>query len=259
MLTATFLHASGVGPATERRIWEQSILHWEDFLSGHERVKLSPVQHATLLDTIPKSLESLQAHDHRFFADVVPPKEHWRAYDVFGHRAAFVDIETTGMGTDDPITVIGLYNGREMKHFVRDHNMQDFADEVRQYSMLVTFFGTVFDLPRIKGRFPSLRLDQLHVDLCFSMRRLGMKGGLKCVEEMLGLERSQETKGLSGWDAVRLWYEYQRGSEEALQLLLRYNEEDVVHLKALMDYTYDALRKRCIESVGCWNADRPGG
>jgi len=245
MLTATFIHASGVGPATERRIWESGIAHWEDFLSAHENVKLSVVQRAVLLDTIPASVERLKEGDYGFFSKMLPAKEHWRAYDEFGHSVAYVDIETTGMGCEDSITVIGLYDGREMKQFVRNFNMQDFANEVERYSMLVTFFGTAFDLPRIRERFPYLHLDQLHVDLCFAMRRLGLTGGLKRIEEQLGLSRSPETKGLDGWDAVRLWYEFQKGSQEALHLLLKYNEEDVIHLKTLMDYAYTALRRRC--------------
>ena len=155
------------------------------------------------------------------------------------------------MGFDDRITVIGLYDGREMKSFVRGFNLEDFEMEVERYPMLVTFFGTTFDLPRIRQHFRGLRLDQIHVDLCFAMRRLGLTGGLKRVEETLGLGRTQETKGLSGFDAVRLWWEFEnKGNHEALRLLLKYNEEDVVHLKTLMDYTHAELRKRCMELPG---------
>lgn len=245
MLTATFIHASGVGPATERRIWGQGILHWQEFLAEPDRAQLSPTQRAICLQTAADSVERLRRGDYRYFAAALPAKEQWRAYDEFGDSAAFVDIETTGMGFEDDITVIGLYDGWEMKFFVKDRNMGDFPAEASRYAMLVTFFGTNFDLPRIRNLFPNVRLEQIHVDLCFALRRLGLTGGLKRIEDCLGFSRSPETRGLSGWDAVRLWREYERGSREALELLLRYNEEDVVHLKALMDHTYRALRARC--------------
>ena len=260
MLTSTFIHAQGVGLATERRIWEQGILHWREFLSDPDRVKLTASQRAILLDTVGTSVESLNGRDHLFFARYLPAKEHWRAYDEFGANAAFVDIETTGMGLESHITVIGLYDGREMKQFIRGINLEDFELEAERYPMLVTFFGTNFDLPRIRYHFRGLRLDQLHVDLCFAMRRLGLTGGLKRVEVALGLDRDPETKGLDGWDAVRLWWEYENGgSRDALQLLLKYNEEDVVHLKTLMDYTYAELRGRCLGAMesGEWGGGRP--
>jgi uncharacterized protein YprB with RNaseH-like and TPR domain len=61
-------------------------------------------------------------------------------------------------------------------------------------------------------------------------------GGLKRVEEQLGIERS--TKGIDGLEAMRLWqrFLYDR-DEKALQALLQYNREDVVnlyHLEALL-------------------------
>jgi uncharacterized protein len=85
------------------------------------------------------------------------------------------------------------------------------------------------------------------VDLCHALKRLGYRGGLKKIESEVGLLRSPETRGLSGWDAVRLWREYRYGSAEALELLLRYNREDVVNLQALMELAYDGLRRRAEE------------
>ena len=250
MLTSTFIHASGVGRSTEQRIWEQGIITWHDFLELHERVKLSEMQRSVLIDTVADSIERLEQRDYTYFANLLPANEHWRAFDEFGSSIAFVDIETTGNYGDDRITVIGLYNGRDLKQFVRDVNLEEFELEAEKYSMLATFFGTTFDLPRIRYEFRGMKLDQLHVDLCFALRRLGITGGLKRIEQTLGLRRSCVTQGLDGWDAVKLWQEYQRGSADALELLLSYNAEDVVNLKFLMDYAYNELKKRCFCRVG---------
>jgi uncharacterized protein YprB with RNaseH-like and TPR domain len=110
--------------------------------------------------------------------------------------------------------------------------------------MLVTFFGTGFDLPFIRRSFPYLKLGHLHVDLCYLLRRLGLRGGLKRIEIELGVERTPETDGLSGFDAVRLWSEYRRGSKDALDLLLLYNREDVINMKALLRHGCAEMLKR---------------
>lgn len=70
---------------------------------------------------------------------------------------------------------------------------------------LVTFFGSVFDIPYLCAKFPGLRLPPWHFDLCFAARRLALQGGLKHIEQTLGIERSESIRGLDGWDAVRLW------------------------------------------------------
>ena len=54
----------------------------------------------------------------------------------------------------------------------------------------------------------------------------------------MGILRSEATRGLDGWDAVRLWQAYLGGSQEALDLLVAYNAEDVRHLKPLMEFVY---------------------
>jgi uncharacterized protein YprB with RNaseH-like and TPR domain len=76
------------------------------------------------------------------------------------------------------------------------------------------------------------------------LKRIGYSGGLKRVETQLGLQRSERTRGLDGWDAVRLWNEYRRGSWEALSLLLQYNEEDVVNMRPLLEFGYRELHAR---------------
>jgi uncharacterized protein YprB with RNaseH-like and TPR domain len=57
-------------------------------------------------------------------------------------------------------------------------------------------------------------------------------GGLKVVEQKLDIAR--QTKGIDGWMAVRLWWDYVNNNDNvALATLLAYNREDVVNLKTL--------------------------
>ena len=130
-----------------------------------------------------------------------------------------------------------------MKTFIQGVNMDEFPAEIARYKMLVTFFGSGFDLPFIRRTFPDLRMDQLHVDLCHLLRRIGLTGGLKSIETKLGVKRIPETEGLSGFDAVRLWHQYRRGSQEALELLLLYNKEDVINMEALLRHGCSELLK----------------
>ncbi|OPY16132.1 MAG: hypothetical protein A4E23_01854 [Methanomethylovorans sp. PtaU1.Bin073] len=110
-----------------------------------------------------------------------------------------------------------------------------------KYKTLITFNGARFDLPFIKREFPEIEFDQLHIDLMYPLRRIGFSGGLKKVEQMLNISRSENTTGLSGFDAVRLWREYERGNQKSLETLLEYNREDIVNLKTIIDMVYDKL------------------
>lgn len=234
MLTSTFIHVSGIGPASERRIWETGAVTWSRFVEMYPELMVPAGRKALILPVVEESITRLENRDHAYFAKALAPKEHWRALSEFGDEIAYLDIETTGCNGYDTITVIGIYDGYEMHSFVQGINLQDFPAQIARYRTLVTFFGSGFDLPFIRRTFPDLKLDQLHVDLCPLFRRIGLSGGLKHIETVLGVRRIPETVGLDGMDAVRLWYEYKRGSREALDLLLLYNKEDVVNMKDLL-------------------------
>jgi uncharacterized protein YprB with RNaseH-like and TPR domain len=114
-----------------------------------------------------------------------------------------------------------------------------------RYDLLITFFGSAFDLPYLKATYPRLILDQPHIDLCFLAKRLGLRGGLKQIEPLAGIERSGSLRGLDGWDAVRLWNRWRYGHETAaLELLLAYNAADAMNLEPLAVFLYDQLVQR---------------
>jgi uncharacterized protein YprB with RNaseH-like and TPR domain len=244
MLTHTFCHIPGVGPATERKLWECGLLCWQDFLQAYPEIPLSPRKSEHIRDHLERSAAALQARDHRFFAEVLSSRDCWRAFPQFADSAVYLDIETTGLGEPAEITMIGLYDGDIYRPYIKGQNLADFAHDIAAFSLIITYFGTAFDLPFILRRFPTLRLPQIHIDLCYPLRRLGYTGGLKNIEEQLGIQRSEDTHGLSGFDAVRLWREYERGNARSLDLLVRYNQEDVVNLHNLMHIAYAKLIER---------------
>lgn len=247
VLERSFIHSHGIGAASERRLWAQGADSWSTFLANPTEFKVQKARLPLLMDTVSRSPHALDRGDHRFFETRLPKREHWRAWPAFPGRVAYLDIETDG-GTDfDNITVIGWYDGREMRQFVRGENLLDFAEAVEDAAVLVTYFGGGFDIPVLRNAFPRLRFDQIHLDLCPTLRRLGYKGGLKGVEYQLGITRSPETVGLNGWDAVRLWREWRWGSREALDRLLAYNREDVMNMVPLARIAYEGLSQRLTE------------
>ncbi|MBC8074793.1 MAG: ribonuclease H-like domain-containing protein [Chloroflexales bacterium] len=145
---------------------------------------------------------------------------------------AYLDIETT---YKQAISIIGIYRPdvgtvQLMGGGVSDINLYRALEGV---STLVTFNGTCFDLPVIRKRLLSdLKSEYEHCDLMYVCRRRGLRGGLKKIEEQLGIGR--DTAGISGWDAPRLWHRYEYYNDHAaLDTLLHYNREDVVNLALL--------------------------
>jgi hypothetical protein len=246
MLSSTFIHAPGIGATTEQGLWKQGALTWSHLLETPDSFKVPLSRRAGLIKTVEASVEMLQNRRVDYFAGLLPSREHWRGVRDFP-KIGFLDIETDGGMSGDSITLIGLGDGFDVKIYVKDVDLPAFAYECQEYDGFVTFFGGGFDLPMLQRRFPVLQnvfSDRLHVDLCPLLRRLGYKGGLKSIERQLKINRVPETDGLSGLDAVRLWDIYRRGrtgSDEAFQLLLAYNREDVVNMKLLLDFAFPKL------------------
>jgi uncharacterized protein len=156
----------------------------------------------------------------------------WSALVEAQSVRAYLDIETA---FDGSVTVVGIYRAGEgtiqlVGGGVNDVRLYEALDGV---SSLVTFNGTCFDLPVLRKRlFADLKREYEHCDLMYVCRRRGLRGGLKLIEQRLGIARA--TAGVSGWDAPRLWQRYEtQGDEAALKLLLHYNWEDVVNLARL--------------------------
>lgn len=235
MLRRTFLHLPGVGETTERVWWSRGLSNWEAALAAPCKEPQRVV--------LKQSVQAFAAENWAWFDRAIGNVHKWRAWGELSDRALFVDVETNGGYGPEAITVIGTFDGREARAFLADENFQDAVDHLESYPLFVTFNGVFFDVPLIRARFMHRLRNHLHLDLRFPLHRLGMKGGLKRIEQQLGLTRSEDTKGLDGWDAVRLWREWQRGSCEARALLLAYNAEDVRNLLPLAEWVYAGMRE----------------
>ncbi|MBI2853055.1 MAG: ribonuclease H-like domain-containing protein [Chloroflexi bacterium] len=154
---------------------------------------------------------------------------------------AYLDIETTGLSWfNSEITVVGLYlvtgkRGRLVQMVGDNVNRNSLLSLVNGADAIYTYNGARFDLPFIDA---SLGIDLaslfVHRDLMYDCWKCNLYGGFKAVEQELGIPR--HLKGINGFDAVLLWQEYRhRGDQKALKLLLDYNREDVVNLKALKE------------------------
>lgn len=158
---------------------------------------------------------------------------------------AYLDIETTGLSCRYcDITVIGIYLvGGKKPRFVqlvgREINISNLLEAVDGVSTIYTYNGSRFDLPFINGSL-GVDLESIasHHDLMYDCWKCNLKGGFKAVEEQLGIPR--KLKGIDGWDAVLLWRKYlEYNDDDALDLLLKYNREDVINLKALRERLAD--------------------
>ncbi|MFZ5448675.1 MAG: ribonuclease H-like domain-containing protein [Thermodesulfobacteriota bacterium] len=247
MLKRTFIHLPGVGHRGEAHFWRQGLTTWEDFLASRRIRGLSQPRLEWLKGELTESLNRVE--DAAYFAARLQAGEHWRLFNHFRPRTAYLDIETTG--TTWPgllVTVVGLYDGENMRQFVQGYNLRKFPEVISEFDLLVTFNGTQFDLPVLRAYFPELCLPPAHVDLRFLLARLGYKGGLKRIEPRFGIHRPEAVNGMDGYMAVLLWERYQRGDKGALDLLLKYNREDVVNLEVLMDAAFRMSRERLIPS-----------
>ncbi|MEW6722256.1 MAG: ribonuclease H-like domain-containing protein [Candidatus Micrarchaeota archaeon] len=241
MLDGTFIHLPDYGPRRERRLWECGVTSWEEFL---DRFGASPY-HKSLCARVASSRYALRLSDSSFFSSALPSGESWRAFPHFP-KIAYLDIETTGLAPEtDYVTVIGVFDGEKAHSFVHGQNLDEFAPFLKRFDAVVTFNGSMFDLPFIRKKMKGTWLPPLHIDLRFVLQSIGVRGGLKKIEEKFGYEREDDLKGMTGYDAVKLWQAYvKRNDKDALDKLVRYNSADISNLKKLMEWAYNEKRLR---------------
>jgi uncharacterized protein YprB with RNaseH-like and TPR domain len=152
---------------------------------------------------------------------------------------AYIDIETTGLSRRNAeLTVVGiaLEKGRQcrvIQLLEANLSVEKLLAALRGVDEIYSYNGSRFDLPFIAAKLDvDLKGCFKHTDLMYDCWRSKLKGGLKAVECQLGIER--HLKGIDGFMAVKLWYEYVNNHDQrALATLLEYNREDVVNLQVL--------------------------
>ncbi|MFW5704870.1 MAG: ribonuclease H-like domain-containing protein [Nanoarchaeota archaeon] len=154
-------------------------------------------------------------------------------------KIGYIDIETTGLSRDyHEITVIGIYDEEGPRTYINGVDMHDALPHLEQFDIVVTFNGKCFDIPFVQT-ISGKEYDFIHLDLRYLLKELGLAGGLKKIEKALGISRAEEVADVDGREAVRLWHQYKKGDYMALDKLLKYNREDIINLKILLNYYLD--------------------
>lgn len=242
MLRNSFCHVPGIGEVFERRLWSLGFDSWDSVVNDSGRKRFLQ-RFASLDHHLRRSFCELQDGNSSFFSDGLPGDEHWRMFPEFRDSIAYVDIETAGVGSSaNTITTIAVYDGRDIRCYVRGRNLKEFAEDIMRYRLIVTYNGKCFDIPVIEKTF-GIHIGAAHIDLRYVLNSLGYLGGLKTCEKQFGIDRG-ELNGVDGFYAVLLWNEYVRKREErVLETLLAYNIEDVVNLETLMIGAYNQKLK----------------
>jgi predicted nuclease with RNAse H fold/uncharacterized protein YprB with RNaseH-like and TPR domain/dephospho-CoA kinase len=151
-------------------------------------------------------------------------------------RVVFLDVETTGLSWYyDDITVVGwMCGGRYDFHIAGEHPMR-LAGALHRATALVTFNGTLFDLRFLRKAFGTLTVPPVHIDLRYFARRVGLSGGQKAIEKLLGLPQRTNLESFDGGEAVLAWHRYLRGDESSLRKLIEYNRYDVLGMCGILD------------------------
>lgn len=247
MLRATFLHLPGVGPVTEADLWQSGFRDWQDLLERPASLGVSATTRSRIARELAASERALRDRDAGWFARRLPNREHWRLYPAFAAETAYLDIETTGLSPYGGIvTVVTVHGGGATRTFVAGDDLEELPAYLGRYQVLVTFNGSRFDVPFLLASFPQLLVPPAHIDLRFLLYRIGHAGGLKRIEQRLGIGDRSGVEGIDGLEAVRLWQEYRRGSASALDRLVRYNRADTVNLEPLLHFTTTELSRRLL-------------
>ena len=159
--------------------------------------------------------------------------------DLQNHRITVIGIRVVDAGADAFLQLVGeeatranLMAALEGARLIVTFNGRSIPDKMKGY------IG--FDFPVIAAQL-GVVLDQEfgHRDLCPECWKQGLYGGLKAVEQRLGLER--QLPGKDGKWADLTWRSYQKTKDQRLlDELLAYNREDVFMLHSLEE----ALAKR---------------
>jgi len=244
MIRHCFSLFDGVGPKREAAIRAAGVSTWQEFLDAGEIPGVSNRLHESVAGQIRRWSAALARGDTGFVASTVPRAGHWALFGEFRDSVRYLDIETTGLSPGyHHVTVVGIHDGQHYQALIRRQGLcaEAIQEALTGCKLLISYYGTVFDVPFLRVAFPQVNWDLPHFDLCFAGRKVGLTGGLKMVERTLGIGRDNAIAEVDGFEAVRLWRAHERGDPTALTRLVDYNEADTRNLAQIAAVVYDRL------------------
>lgn len=241
MITQTFSFLKGISPAKEQKILS-CVSCWDEFLSSD----LSFISNKNSYDQLLlEAKRNLDDGNSRYFSTLLPRNEHWKLFGHFFHNACYLDIETTGLSKErNKVTTVSVWDGKETHTLIHGQNLtgDNLRNIIEPYDLLITFNGSMFDVPFLQHHFPDVNFDMPHMDLRFAAKKVGLSGGLKHIERVLNIVRDDDLQDISGYEAVLLWKRWERSKDQdALNLLVKYNQEDVINLEKIAKLVYSRL------------------
>lgn len=232
MITEALLHFPGIGPARLAQLQQQGVRQWADIVARADL--LPPRLREPCVTEAERCLAALDRGDVGLLAESLHPHDKWRVLHGFLDQISFFDIETSGLEYDAEITVIACWHHGVLKTFVADENLDEFLELLDDVTLLASFNGNSFDVPRVLDAFHIPRLPCAHLDLRWPCYHQGYRGGLKEIAERAGIARPGDLAHADGALAVRLWARWRGfGDRRALQELLRYCASDAALLRLL--------------------------
>ncbi len=248
MLTSTFQHLKGIGKTKEKKLWDSGITSWQDF-ENQNGTQVSIFAKDKKIDNIlNESKKAFEKKQVDFFAENLKSQEYYRIAFSFPEDTIFLNIETTGSSKYyDDITLLGLSLGDRYHVHIKGQDTKLISNIISKAKAIVTFDGSLFDLPFIRQKFPELKLPLVHIDLRFLAKRVDLSGGQRKIEKEIGIKRKKQLNNLKGEAAPLLWHRYCRGDLDSLKALISYNHADIEGMKHIFDEAVKRLL--CKENI----------
>lgn len=163
----------------------------------------------------------------------------------------FMDLETTGLGPRALVFMagIGFWEGSEfvVQHLVIENAedevglLEEFAERLSNFNMLVTFNGKGFDVPLLQKRYEHHGLndpfgEEFHLDLLRVSRRvfpgLNRYKLTHLEQEIIHFERVDDVPGR---EIPPLWWKFQKNQNPSLmEKVVEHNRHDIISMVALV-------------------------
>ena len=227
MITHALLQSEGLGPARLSWLNEIGIHSWRDVIERADEVGFRWMD--ALVSECHRCEQALQEANIAYFVERFTGPDRWRILAHYIDQTSFFDIETTGLEYDAPISVIVCWHQGRLHSFVEHENLDDFLDLLDEITLLASFNGSSFDVPRLLDSFHIPQLPCPHLDLRWLSYHQGHRGGLKQIAYTLGIQRPHDLTDADGELAIYLWTRWMAKQDRSCRdRLVRYCGSDVL-------------------------------